>query len=188
MLLLDPTKASAKDIEEQRSELLREAQLMREIPPHPHIVSLVGVCLPEDPWLVVTEFCEFGEEAEVGLMGGTEHGDLCAYMLLLHSGDLRTFMRSLATSGIEENVSVCERIMMARQVAKGMAFLHECGIVHRDLAARNCLVTTQTQIKVGVVGGRCTHHTRRDPQYLCVFFVVHLCVLCRSLTLACRGD
>ena len=92
---------------ELRGELLREAKFMAPLK-HSNVVRLMGVCVPEEPWLIVTEYCAFG--------------------------DLRTFMRAMATAvGLTENVSVAERMRMAMQVADGMAYLVSLNVVHRDV-------------------------------------------------------
>jgi tRNA A-37 threonylcarbamoyl transferase component Bud32 len=38
-----------------------------------------------------------------------------------------------------------------KDVASGMAFLVQNGVIHRDLAARNCLVAENYTVKVGLL-------------------------------------
>lgn len=45
-------------------------------------------------------------------------------------------------------------VNFAKDVATGMSFVAERGVVHRDLAARNCLVAEDYTVKVRLLGVR----------------------------------
>ena len=55
------TGAAAGD----RQEFLREAETQLNIGKHPNVVEFIGVAVQQRPWLVVLEFCQYGDLSDV---------------------------------------------------------------------------------------------------------------------------
>ncbi|XP_037079270.1 proto-oncogene tyrosine-protein kinase ROS-like [Pollicipes pollicipes] len=119
----------AKD--EEKIEFLKEAQLMCNFR-HQHIISLLGVCLDNDPYFLLLE--------------------------LMEGGDLLSYLR--ANRGTDSDgapfLSLNDLLQMCVDVARGCQYLEQLHFVHRDLAARNCLVTSgdpqRRLVKIGDFG------------------------------------
>ncbi len=50
---------------EDRRDFLREAETMHDLGLHPNLVQLLGVCIAQRPWMVVLEFCTYGDLSDV---------------------------------------------------------------------------------------------------------------------------
>eukprot|EP00656_Telonema_subtile_P009855 TRINITY_DN14666_c0_g2_i5.p1 TRINITY_DN14666_c0_g2~~TRINITY_DN14666_c0_g2_i5.p1 ORF type:complete len:318 (-),score=70.37 TRINITY_DN14666_c0_g2_i5:129-1082(-) len=92
--------------------LIEEARAMFDLPHHPNVVSLVGVC--ETPPCMITEIVEEGKQLDDYLQKLWPLEPAPAYIEIVH-------------------VALVD-------VANGVAHLHAHGLMHRDLAARNILV------------------------------------------------
>ncbi|XP_076803502.1 tyrosine-protein kinase SYK-like [Clavelina lepadiformis] len=115
---------SGSDIESNKEELLKEAQIMQRLD-HPHIVRLLAVCIPK-------------------------HNDKNLMMILelAPGGSFREFlMKQNQTSFPEASI-----LLLMKQVADGMAYLAHQNVVHRDLASRNILLVTEMYIKISDFG------------------------------------
>ncbi|GFX81541.1 tyrosine kinase receptor Cad96Ca [Trichonephila clavipes] len=119
--------------EKEKKDLLSELEVMKLLEPHPNVVTLLGCCSDKDPILVIMEFVSRGKlqtylrESRVERLYGNLHGS----SKHLTSRDLTAF---------------------SYQVAKGMDYLANKGIIHRDLAARNILVDENKICKVADFG------------------------------------
>ncbi|PRP85902.1 putative haloacid dehalogenase-like hydrolase, partial [Planoprotostelium fungivorum] len=116
-------------------EFFSEVQIMQNLRPHPNVVLFMGVCVPPQPFCIVTEYCERGslltylrstdaipEEEQFRLINGIALG-----MLHLHSEKVQyyTFYTTAPLTFFK--------------------------IVHRDLAARNVLLSKHLEHKIGPV-------------------------------------
>ncbi|XP_064629628.1 proto-oncogene tyrosine-protein kinase ROS-like isoform X2 [Lineus longissimus] len=116
---------------QEKEEFLKEALLMSNFK-HKHILSLLGVCLDNDPQFIILE--------------------------LMEGGDLLSFLRaSRPTLTTPALLSLTNLIGIAGDVAEGCEYLEDMHFVHRDLAARNCLVAHQSTgqgllVKIGDFG------------------------------------
>ena len=111
--------ASKKDQE----DFVAEANLLASFS-HVNTLSLTGVCMDREPWLIVSAFAEYG--------------------------DVRTFMRRVRKASFD--MKMAEKVAMALQIARGMHYLVGQGILHRDLAARNCLLFAGSNVKIADFG------------------------------------
>ncbi|XP_077287392.1 tyrosine kinase receptor Cad96Ca isoform X2 [Arctopsyche grandis] len=135
---LGPTTVAVKTLKEnandkERSDLLSELQVMKNLEPHPNVVRLIACCTEKEPIFVIMEFITLGKlQAFLRSSRAERHyGNVHAGSETLTSRDLTSFVY---------------------QVARGMEFLSSKGIIHRDLAARNILITEDHICKVADFG------------------------------------
>ncbi|XP_013172285.1 PREDICTED: tyrosine kinase receptor Cad96Ca isoform X2 [Papilio xuthus] len=119
--------------EKEKSDLLQELIVMKNLGTHPNVVRLIGCCTEKEPTLVIMEYVSLGKLQQFlrESRAGRHYGNTHAGSLFLTSRDLTHF---------------------AFQVARGMDFLSGKGIIHRDLAARNVLITEERTCKVADFG------------------------------------
>jgi serine/threonine protein kinase len=48
-----------------RQEFLREAETQLNLGKHPNLVEFIGVAVQQRPWLVILEFCQYGDLSDV---------------------------------------------------------------------------------------------------------------------------
>ncbi|KAG8179353.1 hypothetical protein JTE90_007625 [Oedothorax gibbosus] len=119
--------------EKEKKDLLMELEVMKLMEPHPNVVTLLGCCSDKDPILVIMEF--------------------------ISRGKLQTYLRESRAERLYGNLHGSSKHLSSRdltafsyQVAKGMDYLVNKGIIHRDLAARNILVDENKVCKVADFG------------------------------------
>ncbi|KAJ8048430.1 Inactive tyrosine-protein kinase transmembrane receptor ROR1 [Holothuria leucospilota] len=117
--------------QEERKELVEEMKIMVHLGDHPNILPLLASCSVREPYYLITVCMEYGD--------------------LLH------FLRKCRKKdNIEKDstfkVGEKEKLMIALQIAKGMAYVREQRFYHGDLAARNILVGEGLDIKISDFG------------------------------------
>ncbi|KAG5452717.1 Activated Cdc42 kinase-like [Clonorchis sinensis] len=103
-------------------EFLNEVGVMHRLN-HPDIVRLYGISVEPDVVKIVTELAP-----------------------------LRSLLECLREPELRPSFPVPVLHRFAVQVARGMAYLEELGLVHRDLAARNLLVFSKNLVKISDFG------------------------------------
>jgi hypothetical protein len=120
-----------------RNEFDRAVKLLARLN-DPNIVQLYGVIRQEEPPAsIVVEYLPYGDLRQFLLCRVFDDGS------------------EVRPRDGPPSLSYGCLIYMATQIASGMKYLSELGIVHRDLAARNCLVGSQLKVKVtdyGLIG------------------------------------
>ena len=115
---------SGNDIQANRKELLKEAEVMQHLD-HPYIVRLLAVCDPK-----------------------TVEGNLMIVLELAPLGTLKHFIKKHNVESFPED----KILMLMSQVCDGMAYLAHHNVVHRDLAARNILLVSENYVKISDFG------------------------------------
>ncbi|XP_020620336.1 tyrosine-protein kinase receptor Tie-1-like [Orbicella faveolata] len=128
---------SLKDNAEQMDirNMLSEADVMKSLQPHPHIVRLIGYCIERVPLLIVLEYLPYGDLLGY-LRKSRGHEDT------YNSGEKRP------NSKLQEK----DLLSFAWMIADGMSYLAAMKVVHRDLAARNVLVGENKVCKISDFG------------------------------------
>lgn len=114
--------ANEKEHEEVIVDLQNEIALLSSLR-HPHLVMFLGASLEDDlKPLLIMEYCA--------------------------NGTLENFL--IVKSAKEQKVKLQMKLQIARELALGMTFLHQCSppIVHRDLKPSNILLTEDNHVKI----------------------------------------
>lgn len=118
---------------DEKRDLIREMQVMRELGKHPNVVEYLGCCTQDEPMLLIME--------------------------LVSRGKLLTYLRDHRSKGAYYNFPEGDGVLgprdltqFAYQVAQGMDYINKRGILHRDLATRNILVDEHNRCKVADFG------------------------------------
>ncbi|KAH8852726.1 Inactive tyrosine-protein kinase 7 [Schistosoma japonicum] len=97
---------------------------------HDYVTRLLGVCMEQEPFYLLLEYCEWG--------------DLKQFLRCLREENSVTFKMPPLTC--TQKMSIC------KQLALGMDYLAHMHCVHRDLAARNVLLTQNLEVKISSLG------------------------------------
>ena len=109
---------------EEASDFLGEAEIMGPLQ-HACIIELIGVEVRCQPWLIVLEFCKYG--------------DLRA--LLKHCGHPSS-----------SKIAYIEQLYCCYQVASALGYVAKKQLVHMDVATRNVLVCPKSRVKLADFG------------------------------------
>ena len=113
---------------EDTNEILREALLMNQLR-HDRVCHLVGICPASKltPMMLILQYCEYGS--------------------------LQDVLRNIDLPPIYNTA----KYLMAADVASGLSYIHDEGVVHRDVAARNVLVDSLFRCRISDFGhARCS--------------------------------
>eukprot|EP00051_Salpingoeca_urceolata_P032006 m.13874 g.13874 ORF g.13874 m.13874 type:complete len:718 (-) comp4680_c0_seq2:199-2352(-) len=104
-------------------DFLSEAEILAELD-HDHVVTLLGVCLKQRPWLLVMELCAFG--------------------------DLDKVLTACKERAVV--VPMAEVLLLAAQLGSALAYLASLSLCHNNVAAENCLLHNNNKLKLGDFG------------------------------------
>ncbi len=117
---------------ESKQKFVLEARTLAALQ-HDHIVRLLGVCMNDEPNLIVIELMKFGD-LRAYLQAHSPEGDAAGRS----TGTLR--LRSTTDTQV---VGVVALVDATWQIASAMKYLERIRIIHRDLAARSVQRETQ---------------------------------------------
>jgi len=166
------TEVAVKEFYELPSESMMEDNFMRELQAHarlrhPNVLQIIGACV--EPFACITEFVRRGsllnfllDTSKVAVSGRLSDMDAAAAGVL-NSRKARTLSDEelnrprAPTIGTQwENLGKRDGrllpwnmvVSFARDAARGLAYLHDRGVVHRDVKPGNFLVAADWTLKV----------------------------------------
>jgi len=122
---LDPNAAvDLSNLSSHLRDFKKEVKIMRHLS-HPNIVQLLGVCVEPPNLCIVTEY--------------------------LTNGSLEDVLNKMEKQG-GKKFSLRKIVSLAKDIARGLNWLHHKGIIHRDLKTANILLDAQFRCKIGDFG------------------------------------
>ncbi|GAB0092135.1 Mitogen-activated protein kinase kinase kinase [Sergentomyia squamirostris] len=136
-------KVFRNDYKDRKKSMLAEIKVLSQIDSHQNVVKLLGIVVRDistADFMIIMEYCHFGS--------------------------LLTFMEKYKNNFIDEIDHISERITSivpessylsftttkliswSHQIASGMVFLSNSGIIHGDLASRNILLCDGNLVKI----------------------------------------
>ncbi|CAG9829061.1 unnamed protein product [Diabrotica balteata] len=137
---------------EEIQQFQQEIQLMKAVPVHPNLVSMIG-CVTQGQLLLVVEYCPKGDlqtylrvaadkMLKANLIKGNDYVEKSVFNKMYEFDQL----------DLDDIPQPKDLISFARQVTLGMEFLSSYKLIHRDLAARNVLITDDNKVKISDFG------------------------------------
>ncbi len=107
-----------------RDRCLKEVQLLKALPPHPHMIGYLASFIDNNELYIVFEWAEHG--------------------------DLRRLLRKANESGAKLQEAQVWRYFS--QVTDGIRHMHEFRVMHRDIKPANIFLTSGGNVKLGDLG------------------------------------
>ncbi|XP_018568526.1 tyrosine-protein kinase receptor torso isoform X2 [Anoplophora glabripennis] len=155
--------------QEELRQFCQEIDIMKSVPSHPHLVSLIG-CITQGtnqgPLLVV-EYCSKGDlqtylrSAWNKLTNGINKDKINLPNLLEYTKCASNKLYDLNVEQYMDIPQPKDLVSYARQIALGMEYLSSLKLIHRDLAARNVLICKDNTVKISDFGlSRDVYHNK----------------------------
>ncbi|CAH8448568.1 unnamed protein product [Schistosoma rodhaini] len=169
----------------QLINLLREAKVLSELEPHPHIIRFHGLCIDNNHPYILLELAIHGNLRDFlrsrrppGINFWADERTInSSYVVVTNSNDLKEILSDDAIR--QQRV---ELLKFALDIADALLYFETLSLFHRDVAARNVVVTEGFVAKLCDFGYACTQeesdngYMEMDKGYLAVRWMAPECL------------
>ncbi|XP_068755364.1 myoblast growth factor receptor egl-15-like isoform X3 [Montipora capricornis] len=155
--------------EEQKYEFLDEIETMKVVGKNPNLLNFVGCWTTATPLRLIVEYIPHGDllqwlrakrsKIKTSTVGATVVDEDEEMYNGAREQNSTTDQEDASTNNTADecdedcdSFAPLDPVKLAWQVARGMTYLSQKGLVHRDLAARNILVGHGKKVKIGDFG------------------------------------
>ncbi|KAK4472714.1 hypothetical protein MN116_003941, partial [Schistosoma mekongi] len=174
--------------------LIREAKVLTELQPHPHIIKFYGICIDNNQPYILLELGVYGNLRDLLRNLRPNRINFCENDPVVSSSYVIVSTINELQEMLSDDLIKLQRVELLRfalDIADALHYFESLSLFHRDIAARNVIITEGFVAKLCDFGYTCTEdeskigYMQMDRDYLPAKWMAPECLTNQCYTSKC---